>query len=309
MSPEVQAENLRGIEYFNKRIPVNVEVDLPHNLKLEVLYAHKASCKSIDDKQYVVLVLPGGGYEFCSYREGRVIAQAFAQLGFHAAVLNYNVKTIEQVDADKQGLGLQPLIETAYAIDELRHNKELELTEAKVIVCGFSAGGHLAASICTRYQEKALLEANAWRGSLRPDGAILCYPVISATPNLTHEGSFYCLTGTKDHAAWEHASCEYLVNEQTPPAYIWHTAPDTTVAVGNALAYAQEMWKHGCVAELQVYPCGEHGTSLGIDGVEPCGHFSQTDPYRTSWLERAVKFVRTFVQERFSKQVIKQESK
>lgn len=289
------AEYQRGQKWFEDRIPVNHIVDLPEGKKLEVMYAQCASVADKDSPSYVMLILPGGGYEFCSYREGRVIAQAFTRYGLNAAVLNYGVKIIQDVEKDHTGLGIRPMLETAWAIDELRHNEKLGLTNSKIVVCGFSAGGHLAASICTRFADPKLLSAYNFRGSVRPDGAVLSYPVISADPKLAHAGSFFVLTGSWQPEDWSEFSCEKLVDTNTPPAFIWHTAPDSTVSVNNSIVYAQAMWTHGCCAELHIYPHGEHGSSLSIDGLEPEGKFALSDSYRADWVERAVKFIRRFV--------------
>lgn len=293
MDLEVQASNFKGLQEFAELIPINDSLDFPGGQRLELILAQPASMQHGVKSPYTVLVLPGGGYEFCSYREARVVAQAFARMGMNAAVLYYSVKLIQDVERDHIGLGTLPLEQTALAIDAIKHHAQWGLQDTKIVMCGFSAGGHLAACMCTKYAE--IERKLNLKGSVRPDGAILSYPVISADPKLAHVGSFQCLTGSKDPKDWSEFSCDKLVTEHTPPTYIWHTAPDTIVPVGNSIIYAQSLWEHGCTAELHIYPEGEHGSSLSIDGVEPRGNFNLTDPYRATWFEQALNFVWKFV--------------
>lgn len=289
------AANQKYTEQMNALIPANKVVELPEGKSLEIMYAHPSALQGSQDKSYVILVLPGGGYEFCSFREGRCVAQAFAQQGFNAAVLNYTVKNLLDVAKDHTGLGIRPMIEVGWAIDALRNDQSLGFTNSRIVVCGFSAGGHLAASIATRHNDQQLLDAWQWRGSLRPDGAVLCYPVISANPFLAHKGSFQVLTGSNDEKQWEAFSCEKTISPDTPPTFIWHTAEDTLVPCENSLIFAQIMWRNSCVAELHIYPKGDHGMSLGVEGIELDGNLSRVNPYASDWLQRATKFIKTYV--------------
>jgi acetyl esterase/lipase len=123
---------------------------------------------------------------------------------------------------------------------------------------GFSAGGHLASTAATHF-EKSYIE-NSNNTSLRPDFQILVYPVISMKDSLTHAGSRDALLGknpkTEDVQLF---SNEIQVNENTPSAYLTHTADDSVVDVDNSIEYF-EMLRHNNVdAEMHIYPRGNHG--------------------------------------------------
>lgn len=248
--------------------------------------------------KYLVIVLPGGGYEFCSFSEDHIVGRYFARAGMDAVTLNYPNIDVDEARASGRGIASEVLHAVGSLIKELRTRSELGFAQHKIVLCGFSAGGHLAASMCTLYQHELL--SDLWgaggeeRNLLRPDGAILCYPVISADPGLAHEVTFTCFTGSAAPQAWAPYSCECNVTAATPPMFIWHTATDTSVAVGNSLVMAQALWQHGVPCELQVKARGEHGASLACDEIDP-GIFSHADPYLEPWFNAAVTFVRTFV--------------
>lgn len=288
----------QGFARLAQLVPADAEFTLESGAQLSLLRAHKNTTMSTEGQstsKYVVVVLPGGGYEFVSYREDRQVALAFARYGFDAAVLHYHTRTLEQVRSCGKGVGLEALVDVAQAIDNIRHNAAWGLQDRKIVLCGFSAGGHLAASLCTRYDKEELTKAQTWQGSLRPDGAILGYPVISAQPELTHRVTFECFTGSGHEEDWHKYSCELNVDQHTPPAFIWHTATDQDVPFGNAVAYAQAMWRCGNKAQLVIFPQGKHGTSLATPEVELNNDFALADPLIATWLEQAVLFVRANV--------------
>lgn len=288
-----QEDQKRGYIALKKVVDADFTCSLDNGKTLEFIKSKVNS--DHDNKQpYLVLVLPGGGYEFTSYMESYQVANAFAKEGFDSALFRYSTNREDEVKANGHGLGFLPLQEVAQAIDELRHNDSLGFTKHKIIVCGFSAGGHLASCISTMYEHPILLKNTSLRGSVRPDGSILCYPVISAKENLAHFTSFYFLTGSADPKVWQEFSTEYYVNDKTPPAFVWTTANDETVNPLNAVAYAQAMWDHHNIADLRVFPRGRHGCSLARPEVTATNDFFLADPYKAVWFEQACSFIRTF---------------
>ena len=155
-----------------------------------VTYFLDHSSEMLIDKRPVVLICPGGGYEYTSEREGEVLATQFLAMGYHAAVLYYSCAPARFPVA---------LTELANAVKLLRTRAdEWFIDPNAVIVLGSSAGGHLAACMGILWEEDFLAEAvgirEKDRGILRPDGMILCYPVITSG-EYAHRGSFVCLLG------------------------------------------------------------------------------------------------------------------
>lgn len=295
MDLQVAAEQQIGYGKLMIQVAADEELSLNNGLKLALFRACNHCLDKSNESRHVVIVLPGGGYEFVSYREDRKVALAFAEAGLDAVVLRYHTKYLEEVLHFNQGVGHAALCDVAATIDELRTNLKLGLANRKIVLCGFSAGGHLAATMCTRFDDNDLLYGGAWRGSVRPDGAILCYPVISAREGLAHETTFTCFTGSKEREDWLKVSCEDFVTDKTPPAFIWHTATDPDVPVGNSLAYAQAMWAKGNKAELMIFPQGGHGLSLATPEVELKNDFEGANEHIARWFGSAVDFVKKYV--------------
>ena len=132
---------------------------------------------------------------------------------------------------------------------------------SKIAIMGFSAGGHLAAHYSTAFDCKEVREV--FPESKAVNASVLCYPVITADPAHAHLGSFYNLLGKQEITQQdvEKYSCDRLVKENTPPAFIWHTAADNAVPVMNSLLYASALSKYKIPFELHIYPYGWHGLS------------------------------------------------
>ena len=208
-------------------------------------------------KRKGVLICPGGGYEFVSDREAEPIALAYIAQGFNAFVLTYEV-----APAVKHP---QPLLDVSRAMCMIRENAEKWNTEKdKIAVCGFSAGGHLAASLGVFWKDKYLQEMLCIpEGMNKPDALILCYPVITSQIGKAHRGSFYNLLGENlEESAYSSMSLEKYVSSDTPPAFMWHTFNDDTVPVENSLLFAQSMKNNNIPFELHIFPEGQHGLSL-----------------------------------------------
>lgn len=125
-----------------------------------------------------ILILPGGGYAWCSKREADPVAMQFLQAGYNVFTLYYTCRSDETVPA----LRWQPLIDAAGAILHIRRNAEQFGTDpAKIAICGFSAGGHLAASTAILWDVEPVQTALGIHGTeARPDAVVLGYPVITA---------------------------------------------------------------------------------------------------------------------------------
>lgn len=228
-----------------------------------------------------ILVIPGGGYSSVSYREGERVALSYSAAGFHTFIIDYCVAPHRHP---------LPILNVAKAIELIRENAEKwNVDSNKIAVCGFSAGGHLAASISTMWNDKSIFSSNKLANEKhKPNASILCYPVITSGEN-KHKGSFTNLTGSEsENKLWEELSLENRVNEDTPSAFLWHTYEDTVVPVENSLLYANALRNHRIPFELHIYPDGPHGLSLVSDETYwNCSQFSRDYP----WIEQSIEWL------------------
>ncbi len=207
-----------------------------------------------------VVVLPGGGYSgLATEKEGNQVARWLNTLGVYAFVLKYRVAPykhpIEMNDAQR-------------AMRWVRANaKRLKIDTSRVGILGFSAGGHLASTVATHYDNGNALAADTIdRFSCKPTIQILGYPVISFLSS-PHIGSRDNLLGTNpSQALLELLSNERQVDANTPPAFLVHGKDDAIVLVANSQMYYDACIKAGVPAQLKLYDHGPHGFGLA-DGV------------------------------------------
>ena len=215
-----------------------------------------------------VIIAPGGSYTRLSMNlEGRAPANYLNTLGIAAFVLRYRLGPTYHHPIE---LGdMQRAIRTVRS-----RAAEWHIAPDRIGVMGFSAGGHLASSASTHFDEgRADAPDPIDRVGSRPDFAVLGYPVISFVEPFTHQGSKTNLLGEHtDPALARSLSSETQVTAGTPPAFIYHTTADTVVPVENAVAYFMALRKAGVPAEMHVFKNGPHGTGL-----------AQQDPALAEW--------------------------
>ncbi len=246
----------------------------------------------MERRRAMVLICPGGGYQHCSNRESEAVAIRFNSLGYNAAVLYYTVAPFgaeEKTPATFEGVWPKPQEELSEAIRWIRsHAEELNTDPAKLAVLGFSAGGHLAASIGLLWPEFGGREC-------RPDALVLCYPVITSGPK-AHRGSIVNLIGNREELL-EKVSLEKQVSALTPPTYIWTTRTDNSVPYENSVLLKEALDKFKVRNELYLYPEGSHGLSLGSPEVFSPENYVPSCV--TDWPERADAFLLTVFGSRF----------
>ncbi|MFX4271200.1 alpha/beta hydrolase [Propionibacteriaceae bacterium Y1685] len=221
-----------------------------------------------------VLLLQGGGYQRCAPTEGQPVADWLTGLGIHVFQLAY--PTTGEVEPP-EGLHPAPLEAAVEALTHIRAGAH-GLALGRIGVLGFSAGGHLAASLC--HASQVLGEPVP----VRPDFAVLGYPVLSMT-HLAHGGSarrLLGLTPTPEELA-RHTIVNH-VDAQTPPTFLWHTAADTGVSATHSLDYARALQTAGVPYELHVFSSGRHG--LGV---------SDEVPATAVWTELCATWLRAIV--------------
>ncbi len=232
-----------------------------------------------------VVICPGGGYSYVSEREGEPVALRFLGCGIAAAVVEY---ACEGAHYPVQ------LLQVLAAVTYVRRNsKELHIHPKQIAVMGFSAGGHAACSAGLFWQEGFVYEAlGIQEKEDRPDGMILCYPVVTSG-EYAHRGSFLCLLGEKpDPALLEKVSLEKQVTKSAPPAFLWHTAQDGSVPAENSLLLAAALHRNGIPLELHIYPYGHHGLSLCDDTVNRPEEVTDAAKYCSGWMWHCIRWIR-----------------
>ena len=220
-------------------------------LEIYLPYYNMSEMKRDDKKLPSLVICPGGGYGMCSQRESEPIAMNFLSEGMHVFVLNYSCAPKKFPTQIREVAAVMELI--------YKNSDNWNCNTEKITIMGFSAGGHLAAHYSTMYDCKEVREV--FGNSKAVNGSVLCYPVITSLENNCHSTSFENLVG---HYPLSEEEMDYFcpdrcVRENTPPAFIWHTAEDSTVPVISSILYATALSKYKIPFELQIYPKGRHG--------------------------------------------------
>ena len=239
---------------INKTIPISYE-GYNGSATCETFF-FKDSPEIVIKKRPLILICPGGGYEFLSDREGESIAFKFNSFGYHAAIINYSIAPVTYPTQ---------LLEVSAAVKFIKdHAEEYFIDPDRIAIYGASAGGHAAADYATGYfRDEVTSVLKVSPDYLKPAGMILAYPVITSG-EFAHRGSFDNLLGElkNDKKMLDYLSIENRITKETPPAFIWHTFPDACVPVENSLLLAEAMKKENIPFELHIFPSGDHGLGL-----------------------------------------------
>lgn len=218
-----------------------------------------------------IVVCPGGGYvNLAVDHEGKQIGEWLNKLGISAFILRYRLgpkyhHPVELWDAQR-------------AIRFVRsHAAEYGIEPDRIGIWGFSAGGHLASTAGTHFDNgdpKGSDEID--KQSSRPSFMILAYPVITFEAPYAHLGSLHSLLGDKpDPLLVRSLSNETQVSPRTPPAFLFHTSDDAVVPVQNSLEFYSALQRAGIPSEMHIYLRGKHGVGL-----------AQSDPILRTWPDR-----------------------
>ena len=241
---------------------------------------------NINKKRETIIICPGGGYEFTSDREAEPIALKFVAQGFNAVVIRYSIAPVRYPTA---------LLELAETVRYVREKeKEWNVDTEKVIVCGFSAGGHLAGSLGVLWNNEIIEKyLDIKNEEVKPNAMILCYPVISSG-EFAHKGSFDSLLGEKEaEISRENLSLEKLVSIETPKTFLWHTFDDGTVPVQNSLLFSNALASNKVQFELHIYPSGVHGLGLCEEITAMNGRSEHINCHIASWFNLACQWIKT----------------
>jgi len=209
-----------------------------------------------------VVICPGGGYGFLAMdHEGHQIAQWLNSLGVAGFIVKYRHRN------SGAGYGHPvPLQDAQRAIRMVRSRaKEWSIDPNRIGVLGFSAGGHLASTTGTHFDNgRSEVQDLTERVSCRPDFMILIYPVISFTEWCAHTGSRQNLLGENpDPNMVENLSNEKQVTPRTPPTFLIHADDDTGVPPENSIYFYLALRKAKVPVEMHIYQKGGHGFGLG----------------------------------------------
>lgn len=218
-----------------------------------------------------IVICPGGGYLYCSPREGEPVALAYAAKGIHAFILRYST--------GRAAAGFTPLEEIDWAIGYIRENaKEWHIDPKKILTCGFSAGGHLAL-------------AAGVLGKNRPDGMVLSYPATSM-PNMPGADMMLKLLMGKNQVTDEDAEGLELiskVDKNSPPVFLVATAEDMLTSFG-ALPLAKRYSDLRLGYELHIFQHGPHGYSLANE-VSADGSSQVLNSSYAKWHDMSVAWI------------------
>lgn len=225
-----------------------------------------------------VVVCPGGGYGgLAKDHEGHQVGLWLNQHGISGFILTYRHSPYRQP---------VPMLDVQRAIRTVRSRAaEWKVDPKKIGVLGFSAGGHLASTAVTHFDDgKADAEDAVERAGCRPDFGVLVYPVIAFGEPFTHKGSQKNLLGEKndDPELVRFYSSEKQVTEKTPPCFLIHTTEDKAVPPENSLVFYAALRKAKVSAEMHIYEKGPHGFGLGND----------KNPELKAWPDRCAAWIK-----------------
>lgn len=235
-----------------------------------------------------VIIFPGGGYGITYSGEAEPIALKYAADGICAFILDYSCTPVhfpvQQLQAFK-------------AIRYVRENAErFGIDPLNIATTGFSAGGHLCSTTGTLWNKMGEYFAAEGMDDVdchvyRPDKLILCYPVIMSRGKFAHTGSIKNLLGPEqyqDESLIDFVSTDRQIDDETPPAFIWHTSEDGGVPPMNTYAFASGLAERGIHCEVHVYLRGGHGLCLGTCVTDDRDFFA---PHEVSeWIYKAIRF-------------------
>lgn len=232
-------------------------------------------------KRPAVIICPGGGYEYLSDRETQPVAMRFASHGINAFILKYSISSPFPA----------ALLELAYAVKYVRENAEkFDIAPDKILLCGFSAGGHLTACLGTLWDSGFLKNITGSTDMFKPNGMILCYPVITSG-KYRHKGSIESILGKKpSDDMLELVSVEKQVCDKTPKTFIWHCADDKTVPVENTLDFTKALSQYKVPFECHIFPFGGHGLALADESTAK--HEGHINIVCSQWTKLAVEWIK-----------------
>lgn len=233
-----------------------------------------------DYKKPSVIICPGGGYEVLWETEREAVALRYLAEGFNTFVLNYSVIPAQYPTQ---------LLELAKAMNYVRdHAEEFNADPDQIYVCGFSAGGHLAANLGVCWNKPYFKELVGPESNHKPNGVILAYPVITIEDEdlIYFYNRFIGENPSKDRQ--DKVSLERQVDKDTVPTFMWGTYEDPLVK--HILIYGLELHKHKIPFESVIYQKGPHGIALANDVTS--FKEEQNIDHCAAWVEQSIEWIK-----------------
>lgn len=250
-----------------------------------------------------IMICPGGAYIGITEKEADPVAMRFLAAGFHVFILRYSIGTLF-------GKFPAPFIDAAKSILLVRENaKRWCVDPDKIVLCGFSTGGHVAAVLGTGWQDAYLSDALGCENELlKPSALILCYPLLDLyqfnKKNLEKSSEMqpllemmFAATFGSTHPSKEMIeewNCNYLVTKQLPPTFLWTTAEDALVDIEENLDFIKALALSNIPYEFHVFEKGAHGLSLGDQTVGYSKLEVENHKNASKWVELALIWLENY---------------
>lgn len=262
-----------------------IDIDPENNVYMNCYLHEEEQSEEYPNGRPAVAVCPGGGYTECFCGEADPVALKYLAEGFNAFVVYYSLQDTAAFP--------KPLTDLSKAIKIIRQNaEEFGVLPNKIAVLGFSAGGHLTASLGTLWNNPEIARlSDCEKGENKPNALILCYPVITTRswmkPHLKR------LIGQRDFADTEKLlDCSKNVGPHTPPSFLVHTFMDNAVSVEESLDFARALDKNNIPFEMHIFPNGNHGICMGDRQRLP-----EADPSFSKWPELSILWLKRVFQD------------
>lgn len=227
-----------------------------------------------------VIILPGGGYRILAYNhEGVDVAKMFNSKGIAGIVVKYRLPITENNIDGK----ISPFLDAQRAVRLTRFNAaDWGIDSNKIGIMGFSAGGHLASTLGTHFNEEYFTTDEIDKLNCKPDFMILMYPVITFKQPYLHMGSRTNLIGANPtEELINFYSNELQVTKETPPTFLIHAQDDEGVPVENSINFFKSLKKNNVPAEIHIFQEGGHGFGLATKK----GRLSEWQELCLSWIK------------------------
>lgn len=259
------------------------KIKLDYNGELETYIIDSQISHNVHKKRPAIIICPGGAYMIHAKKESEPVALNFMQKGYHCFVLKYAVVTnrgnsTEEINTDaKYPIQVLQLMEAIHIVKKNAEHWFIDIDQ--IFIMGFSAGGHVCASLGVRWNDKTLINQLSFKpqgNELKPTGMILGYPMLADNTKefnqlynyqfneRTLEMMNYVLYQTDNPSQKQIDSINLInyISKDTIPTFIWHSIDDCIVDSRESTKFIEKMVHYGIPCEYHLFGHGNHGKSL-----------------------------------------------
>jgi acetyl esterase/lipase len=267
-------------------------------------------------KRPAIIICPGGGYLMTATKEGEAVATRFLSKGYHTFVLRYSTYFKERMNdlkvvppTNRNSNYPEPLIELMESIRVIKENaEEWYIDTENIFVLGFSAGGHLAASLAVKWDDNYLLsrfQKEVSQSLFKPKGIVLCYPGLDfesskanfqrhKDPMIRRQGEFLypAIFGCTDPSKEQLDKIKIInhIRPDMPPVFLWHTYDDEIISSKDSAALVSELIRHKIKCEFHLFTKGRHG--LGLSDEIYANSEDDINKEVSEWVDLADKWLK-----------------